>query len=153
MKNLIYFFREFIQGVKNIYAYLPIIYKDRDWDYIFYEQLMLFKFKRMYKLLSKGHWESPVNFERTNSLKALKICINILERRSNDFYFSNFSYLIDQDLVFKKVGEFYEINEDYQISSNMKKYNIYKAKSWSIEKRDYALYHKLILEYNEYWWD
>jgi len=153
MKNLIYLFREFIQGIKNIYAYLPVIYKDRDWDFSFYEQLMLFKFKRMHKTLSKRHWPTEVNYERTRSLKALKICINILERRTNDFYFDNFSYLIDQDIAFVKVGEFYEIGKDYQISSNMKKYNTLKAKSWAIEKRDYKLYHKLILEYSEYWWD
>ena len=47
----------------------------------------------------------------------------------------------------------YEISKDYKISSDVAKYYLLKNRAWDIEKRDYVLYHKLVLEYSEFWWD
>jgi hypothetical protein len=107
----------------------------------------------MYKCLNKKRWPCDCDFEKNHSLKALRICIKILERRKNDFYFDLIKDLVDQDMAFIEVGNGYRLSPDYQISSNMEKYNRVKNDSWAIEKRDYKLYHKLILEYSEYWWD
>jgi|694.fasta_scaffold00850_14 hypothetical protein len=153
MRNLLHSIKLFFIGLKNVYEYFPIIYKDRDWDFSFYEKLMLFKLKRMYKCLNKKRWPCDCDFEKNHSLKALRICIKILERRKNDFYFDLIKDLVDQDMAFIEVGNGYRLSPDYQISSNMEKYNRVKNDSWAIEKRDYKLYHKLILEYSEYWWD
>jgi hypothetical protein len=146
------YFKIIYKGLKNIIQYAPLIYKDRDWDYSFYEKLMLFKLKRMYKSLLKSHVMSDFNNDRTQSLKALKICITILKRRKNDFYFGLFSDYIDQKLIFIKVDLGYQLSPDYRISSDEKNYYKCKSNARAIEKRDFELYHKLLLQYSEYWW-
>lgn len=153
MRNLLHSIKLFFIGLKNVYDYFPIIYNDRDWDFSFYEKLMLFKLKRMYKCLNKKQWSCNCNFEKNHSIKALRICIKILERRQDDFYFDLIKDLVDLEMSFVKVPNGYKISPYYEISSDMEKYNRVKTDSWAIEKRDYNLYHKLILEYNEYWWD
>ena len=147
------YFKIIYKGLKNIIQYAPLIYKDRDWDYSFYEKLTLFKLKRMYKCLSKNHVKSDYDNSRTLSLKALKICITILERRQNDFYFDLFSHLFDQKMTFIKVDTGYQLSPKYRISSNENELYKRKNDAISIEKRDNKLYHDLLLEYTEYWWD
>ena len=38
--------REFITGIKNLWAWFPIIWKDRDWDGWFIYQIIEFKLTR-----------------------------------------------------------------------------------------------------------
>lgn len=52
-KSIQYFFHDLINGIKNIFIYLPIIWKDRDWDYLFLLDLISFKLKRMQKCFKK----------------------------------------------------------------------------------------------------
>jgi len=39
--------REVCRAVKRIFIWLPVLYKDRDWDYGFFLEIMRFKLSRM----------------------------------------------------------------------------------------------------------
>lgn len=70
------------RGVSNLSYYFGVIWNDRDCDHSFFESLMLKKLKRQYKSAVKS---TPYENLDTN-IKAMRICITVLERRKNNFY-------------------------------------------------------------------
>lgn len=42
-----------IDGIKNVISYIPIIYNNRDWDYIYFIDLIEFKLKKIKKLFTE----------------------------------------------------------------------------------------------------
>lgn len=113
-------------GITNLIQWLPIIWQDRDWDHAYLEELMLFKLTRMYKRFSNPE-ETYVDWdgEHAKDLKALRICITILERRKNNFY--------------------YEIQDYYRY--------LFLDTESTIEYRDWKLFNKLMTEHCPAWWD
>ena len=83
LMNIKYAIDRVYNGILNVIEYFPIIYRDRDWDFSHYEELLLFKLKRMHTCLKDSAPNEPAWAE---SIKALRICINVLERRKEDFY-------------------------------------------------------------------
>ena len=78
----------FKNSIKNLIKWFPIIWQDRDWDHGYVEDMLLFKLNNMYKRFSDPNatyvdWNSK---HAKPALKALKICIQILERRKNNYY-------------------------------------------------------------------
>jgi hypothetical protein len=121
--------RYFINSIKNLIKWFPIIWRDRDWDSTYIEEMLLFKLNNMYKRFSDPNatyvdWDSkyakPV-------LKALKLCIQILERRKNNYYTDYWWSRGQQD-------------KDLMISSQL-------------EQRDWKLFCRLMEKYSGYWWD
>jgi hypothetical protein len=124
MKSLI---RSWYRGIKNIWKWFPIVWRDRDFDNYYIEQVLYFKLKNTYNFfISKN---SVTNWEIENqkkSLKALRICITILDRRLNDFYIMNFV----------PTESFEETKKIY-----------------AIEERDERVLGALLGKYLSYWWD
>lgn len=78
-----------ITSIKNIFRWIPIIWKDRDWDHTFLYKVLRFKLSNMERYSrNNGH---HVNSER--DANRIKICVNLLNRLLNDEY---------HDIVFKK---------------------------------------------------
>jgi hypothetical protein len=114
----------FISSVRNLIAYFPIIWKDRDFDFSFYTRLQLFKLKRMYKVLNQKH----SNVEWKKSVQALRLCILILERQKDDWYY---------DMISKRSSDPDDSLEIY----------------YSIKDRDWKMYNDLMYTYHNFWWD
>lgn len=110
--------------IKKIIDYIPILWKDEDWDYFYLDELMLLKMKYMYECLSKdSSFTFDALFKATKkSLKALKICITILERSCNNFY------------------------------SNLPIKNGLYLEAFKTEKRDEKLFAYLFSKYKHHWW-
>jgi hypothetical protein len=122
------YFKNIKYSIKNLYKWFFIIWNDRDWDHIYIEIILHKKLVNTYNFFTSEQavteWTVP---EQQKSLKALRICINILDRRLNDFYLEYIpSYVFDSDLA--------ELCD-------------------KIEKRDEQLLGKLLGKYLSYWWD
>lgn len=80
----------FFKRIKKLYKYFKLLIKDEDWDYSYLDELMLLKMKYMYECLSKKEdlYIEYQEEELVKSIKALRICITILERNSINFYSS-----------------------------------------------------------------
>ena len=112
----------FIQGVKNLIYWFPIIWKDRNYDHAFIEYMLEHKLKAMYKLFN-----DPNLRQDGKALRALRICLTILERRREEFYIMElYSKYFDTD----------------QIKCVM-----------DIEDRDWRTLNRLLEKYMLYWWD
>ena len=121
--------RYFINSVKNLIKWFPIIWNDRDWDSVYIEEMLLFKLNNMYKRFSNPNatyvdWNSK---HAKPALKVLKLSIQILERRQNNYY-TDYWWSRDQT------------HEDLILSSQL-------------EQRDWKLFCRLMEKYFDYWWD
>jgi hypothetical protein len=74
--------RRVVYGVRNLFAYLPIIWHDRDWDYSCMLDLWEFKFKRMAHLFEHyGHHVGDKEQARN-----LRMCAQLCARIRDDEY-------------------------------------------------------------------
>jgi hypothetical protein len=121
--------RYFINSIKNLIKWFPIIWRDRDWDSVYIEEMLLFKLNNMYKRFSYPNsiYSNCESEHAKNALKALKLCIQILERRRKDWY------------------------TDYWYNRGQKNSDLY----WSdqLEQRDWRIFCRLLNQYFPYWWD
>ena len=122
--------RNFLCGLQNLIDYFSLIWKDRDFDFSFYTKFQLFKLKRMYKVLNQEH----SNIEWKKSVQALRLCILILERQKDDWYY---------DILSKKL---HNPNDSLEIYDSLGIYH-------DVKDRDWKIYNTLMYTYYNLWWD
>jgi len=154
----------FFIGVRNIISYLPVIYKDRDWDYGFMLELERKKLQRMIKWYEKNDYGVSENGKRRcNQMRIALNCLNIfldsdwwtinkpdnmpisewLERPcpDNDFIIKVYVNLNTWKRFIPWLSE-----ESIKNRPNMWKIELREAKAWS-------LYHRIREQYMRDWWD
>jgi hypothetical protein len=80
--RLIQVIKNFIANITRVVSYLPIIWKDRDWDHTFILILLQFKLKRVHKYLKQ---QGLREFSRTEDRK-FKATLGALERLIDEDY-------------------------------------------------------------------
>jgi hypothetical protein len=68
---------DFIYGIRNLVHWLPIIWRDRQWDDSFYYKILLGKIRQHKKYLDRGA-DQPYFLEKKH-LKQLRLCEKILD--------------------------------------------------------------------------
>jgi len=74
-----------INNIKTIFLWLPIIWKDRQWDSHYYEVMLLHKIKLQRKFFEKRKWF--VGWE--NEVKWMKKCEYLLTMLVNNTYWTD----------------------------------------------------------------
>jgi hypothetical protein len=82
--KMYYRIRNLQYGFKNLIKWFPIIWKDRDWDYHFFYDMMRYKLNNMEKSIYNG---MHIGCEKES--KHIKICVNLLDRLIEDKYSDN----------------------------------------------------------------
>ena len=123
MYKIKWIFQDLKYGFKNLFAYFSVIWKDRNWDFGYTENLLIIKYKQLYKCLYSDEYLVPV--DRDTYVKALKIAINILERRRDSFYTEIWN---SEDTTHIRI--------------------IYE-----IENRDWNIYCDIVKKYHNHWWN
>ena len=80
--NIRYYFTDFIKGIKNLYRWFPIIWKDRDWDSYFIFEILISKLKNTAK------YNDSINYH-TNAKRdsqRMMTCVRLIERVQEDYY-------------------------------------------------------------------
>jgi hypothetical protein len=75
-------FRAFWYGLENLYAYLPIIWLDRDWDYAYMLTLWELKFRRM----ARNHLLYGNHLRHEEVAQELRVCAQLCARIRDDNY-------------------------------------------------------------------
>lgn len=152
-----------IKKLLKIIKWIPILWKDEDWDHSYFIAIMRFKLERMFEFFNSSRSVTNWNTHKSE-LKALRICIEILKRKENDFYFNTFSKLIDTGVKFIPINDpviknqlsdedIYMIDPKWEISSNMPLYEKKSNLANAAEKDRNKLLYKLLEVYVESWWD
>ena len=74
--------REFIQGIKNLIKWFPVIWKNRDWDHTFIYDILMFKLEQQAKYI--GGKDRHMNAKRDAEIMLL--CTKLIDLSSNEFY-------------------------------------------------------------------
>lgn len=84
--------RSIITGIKNLIRWLPVILKDRQWDFVYFLRIIKFKLEQMVRFYeTEAH---QVKAEK--HVDKMKLCINIIDRIIDDNY---------DEIVFKNYYE------------------------------------------------
>ena len=109
--------RRFIESTKQVFFWLPIIWKTRDFDYGYMLEMFELKMKKMLDFLNS---DNAVAEQQEKDLLALKRCVEILNIISNETY---------RDIVFddhykkypiKPLNEWFADNPEYPSRHVMK---------------------------------
>lgn len=118
--------RQFISRLHNIYRWIPILWKDRDWDHYYIFEILKTKLKFQSEYFqSLGHLEKSKYYA-----EQMITCINLIDKVQNEYY-------IDELLMKKDLNL-----TDEQMSDAMEKHD--RAK---------RILFKILEENIEKWWD
>lgn len=86
--------RKFIKGIKNLIYYFKVIWNDNDWDYSFITDLLYVKLNKTYQRYNNKRYFVG---QEDNTVKPLRICVEILNRSKNNFYWNtdNWNDIVD----------------------------------------------------------
>lgn len=145
-------------GLKNLIKWFKTIWKDRDWDHYYLEVMMLKKLKGMRGSIENNNNIIKGNGKYVDYYRALNICIEILERRTSEFYNELMYKDINVDVAYEKRlmiinGKLeYTTNPDYDPKQGtLLRSQIQSV--YSIELRDQKVLGKLIGTYLSNWLD
>ena len=160
--------KQFFKRIYNLYRWLPVIWKDQDWDDFYIFEVLKFKLKNQAEYIGK----------RGNHLSAkrdaeiMMLCVRLIEKVQDDYYGCEYQEFFKASYKFKDSKEYpgyYEmdiIQESEHFNEYFKKYpRIYKQvktkdnykTAFSVARINEERAHKLlfkILEQNiRRWWD
>jgi hypothetical protein len=168
-----YWLLNFIDGVKNIITWIPIIYKDKNWDHSYIYDIIEFKLlqQRNYLVSANRHTSIP----ETN--RDITICLNLIQRIKNEYYSSEYLDYYDSDMKFIPVKgkdtytlestiiwekfDLYLNKYPLQVKKILKEHPEFKDDKFRIimwigrknEKRAQLLLFKIMNEKINHWWD
>ena len=170
------FFRDVLCGVKNLIKWIPLIWKDRSWDYQFILKILRKKIQEHKKYFKRPN--HIINDEDNNKIvKQLAFCERILDRLTEDDYvhpeykrimYPKFEkryedrYLNEEcwiEVEFEidgKIQKGYELKderseEEKKEESRLVNLNYSWERHW--KERDLKLIGNLFAKYLETWWD
>jgi len=82
-----YFWRDFKTGIKNIIYWLPIIWKDRNWDNHYIYNILQHKLKAQSKYI--GDRDHHVTAKR--DAEVMMTCVRLIDKVGDEFYSSEYS--------------------------------------------------------------
>lgn len=99
--NVRYFHKDLYRGIKNLIIWLPIIWKDRDWDSYYIFKILEHKLKLQSKAISKR--DIYVNAKRDSEV--MMTCVKLMERLRNDYYQMEYIDYHETEFWFEKIKD------------------------------------------------
>ena len=82
-----YLGKKFIQGIKNIRYWLPIIWKDRNYDHRFIYTILQHKLKAQSKYIGDRDWHT----RSKRDAEVMMTCVRLLDKVDDEWYSSEYS--------------------------------------------------------------
>ena len=77
-----YMHREFIRGIKKLWYWFPIIWKDRDWDDHYIFEVLKHKLKSQAKYIGRR----DVHTRAQQDARRMRICVSLIEKIQDETY-------------------------------------------------------------------
>jgi hypothetical protein len=81
-----YYHTDFIKGVKNLWKWFPIIWKDRDWDHRYILQVIEFKLEKQAKYIGDRDWHTRAK----RDAEVMMTCTRLINKVSEGYYESEY---------------------------------------------------------------
>jgi hypothetical protein len=82
-----FLYRNFIIGIKNIWYWLPIIWKNRNWDSHYIFEIMMHKIKAQSKYIG----ERDIHIRAKRDAEVMMTCVRLIEKVQDEWY--NMEYM------------------------------------------------------------
>lgn len=69
-------------GIKNLWYWFPVIWKDRNWDQHFIYEILKHKLKAQADYIGRRDWHTQAQQDARN----MRICVKLIEKIQDDFY-------------------------------------------------------------------
>ena len=166
-------------GIRNIIYWLPIIWKDRNYDHNYIYEVLKHKLKKQSSYInSKNRFISS-----EQSVRRMNICVSLIEKVQDDYYLTEYVKYLKENHWFEKVenSEYFTLESDpvwEKFDDYIKKYPLIhkrvlngegpfdlKGSDYEIkksilmnichlnQKRAHKLLFKILEENIEKWWD
>lgn len=89
-----YLLKNIKQGLINLYIWLPIIWKDRNWDGFYIFDILKFKLKQQALYIGGKNRHTRAQIDARNML----ICVNLIQKIQDDFYESEYFDFYKDDM-------------------------------------------------------
>ena len=102
-----YYPRNFVQGIKNLIKWGPIIWKDRDWDDSFLFEVIKFKISKM----SESHGKRMPLVGSERNVEIMNTIVRLIDKLQTEHYLHEYFNYLDKDHRFVKIEgtEFFEV--------------------------------------------
>lgn len=164
--------RYFIGGIKNIFRWMPTLYKDKDWDdwYIFTILQKKIEFQRKEIIYANRHME----VDRDN--RDMTIVLNLIERVKDEFYNTEYLdysetnhrfepvdgneklYTMEVDILSERYDEYLKkyqssVRKVLKERPNLDKKDLCFYVSKYNQEKAHNLLFKILKERMRWWWD
>jgi hypothetical protein len=109
--------RDIIKGIKNLWKWLPLVWKDRDWDHHFIFETLKFKIQNTAKYIKDK--DRYVGAER--DYEVMMTCVRLIQKIQDEEYDGEWTDYLNEKMIFKKeesgdmsILEFETISENFQ---------------------------------------
>lgn len=90
-----YMHKDFAQGVKNLWKWFPIIWKDRDWDHNFIYNLLAKKLEFQSKYFSNN----GIHVDANRDAERMMLVVKLIKLQQDDFYAMEYmDYQVTEDI-------------------------------------------------------
>ena len=165
-----YLHRNFITGVKNLWSWFPVIWKDRDWDDSFIYEVLIHKLEKQAKYIGERDWHTRAKRDAEKML----LCARLARIQQQDLYSMEYMDYLDQDFEFIPTDEneewftmestitrddlidyFYKYRRQYKLIDKTDKDNHHIAIEIALinQERSRKLLFKIMEENISGWWD
>jgi hypothetical protein len=164
-----YRIKQFFRRISNLYRWLPIIWKDEDWDHYYIFEVLKFKLKNQAEYINKR----GIHLSAKRDAEIMMTCVRLIEKIQDEYYASEYFEYYKSYLEFKKLenSELFEISETVTseaLEGYFKKYPLIYKKVYAEdlpkntiafrmgrinEERAHKLLFKIIQENIQSWWD
>lgn len=115
--DLPYLHLEFARGVKNLWRWFPVIWKDRDWDDHYIFEVLKFKVKNQAKYIG----DRDIHTRAKRDAEIMNLCVRLMDKVQHEFYSSEYmdyhesryNWLDVEDRPDCKQLEIEQISENY----------------------------------------
>jgi hypothetical protein len=91
-----YLHTDFIKGVKNLWKWFPVIWKDRDWDDHFIWQILIFKIKNQAKYIGDRDFHTRAK----RDTQIMMTCVRLMEKVKEEYYQMEYMDYCEDDFDF-----------------------------------------------------
>lgn len=164
--------KRFRHGVQNLITWFPIIWKDKQWDHDFMEQILIKKLTLMADYFEEGN---TICKDAHLYAQKIRTVVRLLEKYSENYYEMEYTQYFKQDFHIDKNGQVHLLPVEYdnlgqyfdkyprifkEVASQVKDHNEEDAREIIAslmasrnEQRCLQLAYKMIAYYSPRWWD
>jgi hypothetical protein len=90
-------------GVKNLYKWFWIIWKDRDWDHYYIFQVLKFKLEKQAKHLGERNWHESSK----RDAEIMMTCVRLINKLQNEEYYEAYydSKPMNNEMMYKCLAQ------------------------------------------------